>query len=188
MALLIVDVQQDFCPGGALAVPNGDRVVAVLNRYIADAIARRVPIYASRDWHPSVTSHFKEYGGEWPVHCVQDTAGARFHPNLQLPASAVVVTKGENPDRPGYSAFEGRTREGKTLLQDLRDRDIDQLYIGGLATDYCVRASVLDALSADLKVTVLEDAVAGVDVRPGDSVRAIAEMRGAGAKVAPGTI
>ena len=182
-ALLIVDVQQDFCPGGALAVPSGDRVVTVLNRYILDAIARGLPIYASRDWHPAVTRHFAPYGGEWPVHCVQDTAGAQFHPDLQLPASTLIVSKGENPERSGYSAFEGRTQEGKTLRQDLRDRHVDHLYVGGLATDYCVRASVLDALKSGLKVTVLKDAIAGVDVQPGDSARAITEMRDAGADV-----
>jgi len=182
-ALLIVDVQRDFCPGGALAVPNGDRVVSALNHYIQDAMARGVPIYASRDWHPSVTSHFKEYGGEWPVHCVQETAGAQFHPDLRLPASTIIVSKGENPDRPGYSAFEGHTQEGKTLQQDLRGRHVDHLYIGGLATDYCVRASVLDALKSGLTVTILQDAIAGVDVRPGDSARAITEMRDAGADV-----
>lgn len=185
-ALLIVDVQRDFCPGGALAVPHGDRVVTVLNRYILDAIARGVPIYASRDWHPAVTRHFAPYGGEWPVHCVQDTAGAQFHPDLRLPASTIIVTKGENPERPGYSAFEGRTQEGKTLLTDLGERPIDHLYVGGLATDYCVKASVLDALKSGLTVTVLEDAVAGVDVQPGDSAQAIKEMRGAGAEVVPG--
>jgi len=182
-ALLIVDVQQDFCPGGALAVPSGDRVVTVLNRYILDAIARGLPIYASRDWHPAVTRHFAPYGGEWPVHCVQDTAGAQFHPDLQLPASTLIVSKGENPERSGYSAFEGLTQKGKTLLQALRDRHIDHLYVGGLATDYCVRASVLDALKSGLKVTVLKDAIAGVDVQPGDSARAITEMRDAGADV-----
>lgn len=187
-ALLIVDVQRDFCPGGALAVPNGDRVVTVLNRYILNAIARGVPIYASRDWHPAVTRHFAPYGGEWPVHCVQDTAGAQFHPDLQLPASTIIVTKGENPQRPGYSAFEGLTQEGKTFLQELCDRHIDHLYVGGLATDYCVRASVLDALRLGLKVTVLEDAIAGVDVHTGDSARAIKEMCDAGADVAPGKI
>lgn len=182
-ALLLVDVQNDFCPGGALAVPNGDRVVAALNRHIEDAIARGVPIYASRDWHPAVTRHFKPYGGEWPVHCVQDTAGAEFHPSLQLPPSTIVVTKGENPDRPGYSAFEGQTPEGKTLLTELREREIGHLDVGGLATDYCVRHSVLDALAAGLTVTVLEDAVAGVDLQPEDSARALDEMRDAGAEV-----
>ena len=185
-ALLIVDVQRDFCPGGALAVPNGDRVAIVLNSHIQDAMARGMPIYASRDWHPSVTSHFKEYGGEWPVHCVQETAGAQFHPDLRLPASTIIVSKGENPERPGYSAFEGLTQEGKTLFSDLAERRIDHLYVGGLATDYCVRASVLDALKSGLTVTVVEDAIAGVDVRPGDSARAITEMRDAGAEVVPG--
>src|SRR5947209_5434233 len=103
-ALLIVDVQRDFCPGGALAVPDGQRVVPALNRHIADAVARHMTIYASRDWHPDVTTHFKAYGGQWPPHCVQRTAGAAFHPDLRLPSSAVIISKGEDPRRPGYSA------------------------------------------------------------------------------------
>lgn len=185
--LLIVDVQKDFCPGGALAVPGGDRVVPVLNRYIAEATARGVPVYASRDWHPAVTRHFQAYGGEWPPHCVQNTEGATFHPDLRLPASAVVVTKGESPDNPGYSALGGHTPDGRTLAETLRDGKIDRLYVGGLATDYCVKQSVLDARHMGLKVTVLADAIAGVDVQPGDSTRAIEEMRAAGADVVEGS-
>jgi nicotinamidase/pyrazinamidase len=183
-ALLIVDVQNDFCPGGALAVPGGDRVVDVLNQYVADAAAHGIPVYASRDWHPAVSSHFQPYGGEWPLHCVQDSEGARFHPKLRLPASTIVVSKGDDPSRPGYSAFEGRTPAGKALLEDLREHGIERLYVGGLATDYCVRASVLDARRAGLKVTVLGDAIAGIDLHPGESERALTEMREAGADVA----
>src|SRR5919109_4018275 len=121
-ALLIVDVQKDFCPGGALAVAGGDRVVPALNRHIADAIARKWPIYASRDWHPAVTSHFAAYGGEWPPHCVQNSDGARFHDDLRLPESAIIVSKGQAAERPGYSAFEGRTPDGRTFLDDLQER------------------------------------------------------------------
>ncbi len=183
-ALLVVDAQIDFCPGGALPVPDGARVVPVLNQYLDEAIAAGISIYASRDWHPAVTSHFKAYGGEWPPHCVQHTSGARFHPELRLPPSAIVVSKGDDPQAPGYSAFDGRTPDGTSLLNDLRQRGIKRLYVGGLATDYCVRASVLDARLAGLEVTLLLDAVAGIDVRPGDSERAIAEMRDAGADVA----
>jgi nicotinamidase/pyrazinamidase len=183
-AFLVVDVQMDFCPDGALPVPDGDRVVPVLNRYLADAVERGMRIYASRDWHPSVTTHFKRYGGEWPLHCIQHTAGARFHPQLRLPTSTIVVSKGDDPQRPGYSAFEGRTVDGTSLLDDLRGRGIERLYVGGLATDYCVRASVLDARRAGFEVTVLRDALAGIDVHPGDSDRAITEMREAGAIVA----
>jgi nicotinamidase/pyrazinamidase len=183
-ALLVVDVQNDFCSGGALAVPLSDWVVASLNKYLDDAVARGVPVYASRDWHPDVTNHFAPYGGTWPVHCVQGTTGARFHPDLRLPATSVVVTKGEQANSAGYSAFEGRTAEGTILLADLRRRGITHLFVGGLATDYCVRHSVLDALLAGLRVTVLEDAIAGVDVTPGDSARALADMRDQGAEVA----
>lgn len=180
-ALLIVDVQNDFCPGGALAVPHGDRVVVALNRHIASAVAQGIPVYASRDWHPATTSHFKPYGGQWPVHCVGATSGAAFHPDLRLPESTIVVTKGEQPDQPGYSVFEGRTKDGTPLLIDLLDRRIGHLRVGGLATDYCVRASVLDALARGFKVTLLDDAIAGVDVDEGDSARAVSEMRAAGA-------
>ena len=184
-ALLIVDVQNDFCPGGALPVPGGDRVVPSLNRYVADAAERGMPVYASRDWHPAVTRHFKGYGGEWPPHCVQNTNGGRFHPDLELPASTIVVSKGQDPDKPGYSAMEGYTPDGKTLLADLRQRQVEHLYVGGLATDYCVRQSVLDALQEGFAVTVLQDAIAGIDARPGDTDRALAEMRDAGATLAP---
>lgn len=183
-ALLVVDVQNDFCPGGSLAVAGGDRVVSEMNRYIDDALGVGIPVYASRDWHPEVTSHFKTHGGQWPVHCVQGTPGAGFHPALKLPPSAITITKGTDPEKPGYSAFDGVTPEGKPFVQDLRDRGVDHLYVGGLATDYCVKQSVLGALENSLKVTVLEDAIAGVD--KDDSVRALTEMRQRGAEVASG--
>lgn len=181
-ALLVVDVQNDFCTGGALAVPGSDAVVSALNKHLRKAAIRGMPVYASRDWHPARTTHFQAFGGEWPVHCVRNSVGAQFHPALELPATAIVVTKGECDDAPGYSAFEGVTADGTPLLDDVRRRGITHLYVGGLATDYCVRASVLDALQAGLRVTVLEDAIAGVDLRPGDSTRARDEMRGHGAR------
>jgi nicotinamidase/pyrazinamidase len=186
-ALLIVDVQNDFCAGGALAVPGSERVVAALNQYIDDAVARGIPVYASRDWHPPVTGHFQPFGGIWPVHCVQSSRGAAFHPDLRLPADAVVITKGDDPAQHGYSALEGHTPDGVPLLDDLRRRGITHLYVGGLATDYCVKESAIDAAAAGLRVTVLEDAVAGVDVQPGDSTRAIAAMREKRVDVAPGS-
>ena len=181
-ALLVVDVQKDFCPGGALPVPDGDRVVPALNRYIADAGAQGMPVYASRDWHPAVTTHFKAYRGKWPSHCVQGTDGARFHHDLQLPESTIVISKGQDPHTPGYSALEGSTPLGRTLLSDLHERQIGRLYVGGLATDYCVKETVLDALRAGFQVTVLADAIAGVEVQPGDSARAVAAMREARAE------
>ena len=182
-ALLVVDVQNDFCPGGALPVPGGDRVVPALNRHMAEADARGWPVYASRDWHPAATRHFAPHG-EWPPHCVQNTEGAGFHRDLRLPDSAIIVSKGQAVDSHGYSALEGNTPDGRTLLAELTERRIDHLYVGGLATDYCVKHSVLDAVRAGLKVTVLADSIAGVDVTPGDSAHAIAEMQAAGAEVA----
>ncbi len=180
-ALLIVDVQNDFCPGGALPVPEGDKVVPVLNR-VAEQVAQRGGwVFASRDWHPPTTRHFADYGGKWPVHCVQNTLGADFHPDLKLPEGTHIISKGTSETDNGYSAFEGRTEEGKTLLEVLRERNIRRLIVGGLATDYCVRASVLDALKHGFEVVVLTDAVRGVDVQPGDSERALQEMRTAGA-------
>lgn len=180
-ALLIVDVQNDFCPGGALAVPGGDQVVSVLNQYVNRL---HVPVFASRDWHPEKTRHFRESGGPWPVHCVQDTQGAAFHPALKLPADAVVVTKGTNPTDDGYSAFEGVDDRGRPLGAALAEKDVRKLYVGGLATEYCVRASVLDGLKQGLDVVLLTDAVRGIDVQPGDMARALAEMKRAGARSA----
>lgn len=183
-ALVVVDVQNDFCPGGALAVPSGDRVVPVLNRVIDTLDRRGAPIYASRDWHPSDTNHFRDHGGVWPVHCVAGSPGAAFHPDLRLPPSVIVISKGQAPDAHGYSVFEGQTERGESFGDDLRKRGVRHLYVGGLATDYCVKHSVLDALRSGLEVTVLADAIAGVEVNPGDSTHAIDEMRAAGARFA----
>src|SRR5882762_3269262 len=167
-ALLVVDVQNDFCPGGALPAPGGARIIPALNRHLAEARARGMPVYASRDWHPAVTSHFKAYGGEWPPHCVQHSRGAQFHSDVTLPPDVIVVSKGDDPARPGYSAFEGHTAQGNTLLIDLRERHITLVYVAGIATDYCVKATTLDALQAGLHVYVLRDAITGIDVNPGD--------------------
>jgi nicotinamidase/pyrazinamidase len=184
-ALLVVDIQKDFCAGGALPAPGGADVIPAVNRHLADARSREMPVYATRDWHPPRTSHFKEYGGVWPPHCVQGTAGAQFHPDLKLPPDAIVVNKGDDPQRHGYSAFDGHTSAGKTLLDDLRDRHITRVYVMGIATDYCVRESALDALRAGLEVRVLTDAIAGIDVRPGDAQRALDEISAAGAHIVP---
>ncbi len=180
-ALLVVDVQNDFCPGGALAVPEGDRVVPVLNRYMELFISAGLPVYASRDWHPGRTRHFKDYGGLWPTHCVQGTKGAEFHPELKLPEGTVIITKGDDPDKDSYSAFQAHDPEGRPFKEVLERDGVEHLYVGGLATDYCVRATVLDGLREGFKVTLLIDAVRGVDLKPGDSERAVEEMKRNGA-------
>ncbi len=182
-ALLIVDVQNDFCPGGSLAVPGGDAVVPVLNRYISLFRAAGLPIFASRDWHPRTTSHFKEHGGLWPVHCVQGSHGAQFHPDLDLPGDAIVISKGMDPERDDYSAFQGTAADGTPLPALLAGRGIRHLYLGGLATDYCVKESALEGVRHGLIVTVLADASRGVDLAPGDSGRAVQDMMRAGVRV-----
>lgn len=181
-ALIVVDVQNDFCPGGALAVPDGDRVVEPLNRAAAAFAAAGLPVVATRDWHPPHTGHFQPFGGLWPVHCVQNTPGAEFHPGLRLPADTILLFKGIDERLDGYSAFDGVDDAGTVLADLVRQLGVGHLYIGGLATDYCVRATVLDARLRGLAVTVLIDAVAGVDLQPGDSERALAEIRAAGAQ------
>ncbi|MCX7993323.1 MAG: bifunctional nicotinamidase/pyrazinamidase [Fimbriimonadales bacterium] len=182
-ALLIVDVQNDFCPGGALAVNEGDQVIPPLNR-VAEAIAQRGGlVLASRDWHPRETKHFAAFGGKWPVHCVQNTQGAAFHPGLKLPDGAIVISKGSGSEDDGYSAFEGRADDGKTLHEILQAHGVQRLLVGGLATDYCVRASVQDALKHGYEVTVLTDAIRGVNLQPDDSECALEEMQAAGARL-----
>jgi len=181
-ALVIVDVQNDFCPGGSLAVPEGDRVVPVLNRYAARFAALNAPVFASRDWHPARTKHFKAYGGIWPPHCVQGTLGAEFHKDLQLPPSAEIVSKGMDPDEDAYSCFQAKTPDGTDFATVLRHRGIRRLFVGGLATDYCVKATALDALGAGFEVVILEDGVRAVDLAPSDGAKALEEMGAAGAR------
>ncbi len=184
-ALVIVDVQRDFCPGGSLAVPQGDDVVPRLSELAREfAIAGR-PIVATRDWHPGDSGHFAERGGPWPRHCVRETDGARFHPALALPPGTTIVSKGTSADADGYSGFEGTDEVGAPLEAVLRDRQIAHLVVGGLATDYCVRATVLDALTRGYSVDVVRGAIRGVDLSPGDSDRALDEMMAAGARVIP---
>lgn len=183
-ALVVVDVQADFCPGGALPVPQGDEVVQVLNRYIEMFWKRGSPIFASRDWHPLDSAHFLSRGGKWPAHCIQGSEGAHFHPELILPMGTIVVSKGITNWDQGYSAMQGVTENGTPLLMLLRRMELDRLYVGGLATDYCVKETVLDALRDGLEVTLLMDAIKGVDLEPGDSKRAIEEMTRAGAELA----
>ncbi|GFO64161.1 nicotinamidase [Geomonas paludis] len=180
-ALLVIDVQLDFCPGGALPVSNGDQVVPVLNLYLELFNMRSVPVFASRDWHPEHSKHFKEQGGIWPPHCVQGSPGADFHPGLRLPKGTIVISKGMSSWDNGYSAMQGTTENGTPFAMLLRRMELDRLYVGGLATDYCVKETVLEALKEGFAVTVLTDAVRGVDVKPGDTERALQEMRRAGA-------
>ena len=180
-ALVVIDVQNDFCPGGALAVSDGDAVVPILNRYIARFDAVEAPIFVTRDWHPAKTRHFQAYGGTWPPHCVQGTPGAAFHPDLTVPTDAVIVSKGMDPEGDAYSCFQADDASGLPFAAALGERGVQRLYVGGLATDYCVRATVLDALREGFEVLVLADAIRAVNVKPGDGERAIEEMRDAGA-------
>ena len=184
-ALLIVDFQNDFTPGGALPVAEGDRIAEPINRLL-DSFDL---VIATRDWHPPEHGSFSgvevdpaEWRGAdppsiWPVHCVQGTPGAQLHPSLEQAKVDVVIDKGQDPNSQGYSAF-----QDTTLGDLLRDRGVDRLFVTGLATDYCVKQSVLDALRAGFAVTVVDDAVRGVDVQPGDSERALEEMESAGAE------
>ncbi len=180
-ALIIIDVQNDFCPGGSLAVTGGDEVVPVLNQYIEQFVRAKLPIFATRDWHPENTRHFKIHGGLWPPHCIQGTKGAEFRTDLALPDDAVIVSAGMAPDEEGYSGFDGKDRNGVGLADLLRGRGVERVFVGGLATDYCVKETVLDALRHGFKAVLLEDAVRGVNLRPDDSERAITEMVRAGA-------
>ncbi|PYM21291.1 MAG: nicotinamidase [Candidatus Rokuibacteriota bacterium] len=181
-ALVIVDVQNDFCPGGALPVPDGDRVVPVLNRYAARFASLGGIVFATRDWHPARTKHFKEFGGVWPPHCVQDTSGAAFHPELSLPKGAQVVSKGMDTDQDAYSAFQAESDDGQPFAAALAEHGVQRLFIGGLATDYCVKATALDALANGFEVVILEDAVRAVEVEPGDGARAFDEIAAAGGR------
>jgi nicotinamidase/pyrazinamidase len=174
--LLIVDVQSDFCPGGSLAVADGDAVVPVLNRYIRDAGAAGIPVFASRDWHPRGHCSFVDQGGPWPAHCLQDSKGAAFHPRLKLPADTRVISKGQSKDRDQYSAL-----DGTGLPETLRAMGVRRLWVGGLAQDICVHATVMDALKEGFEVKLIVEATRPVNANPGDGERALDEMRRGGA-------
>jgi nicotinamidase/pyrazinamidase len=175
-ALLIIDFQNDFTPGGALGVEGGDEIAGRLNQLASDP--RFELVAATRDWHPADHGSFREQGGIWPVHCVQGTLGAELHRGLDRGRIDVVVDKGQDPSAEGYSGFEA------TLLEELlRAHGVDHVTIGGIATDYCVKNTALDALRLGFGVTIERDAVRGVEVEPGDSERALDEVRAAGGSV-----
>ena len=176
-ALVVVDVQNDFLPGGSLAVPHGDEIVPLLNQYIAAFVAAGLPVFATRDWHPVDHCSFKTQGGIWPPHCVADSAGAAFAAALALPASATIVSKAAERDGDAYSGFAGTDLEEK-----LRQAGVTRVFAGGLATDYCVLNTVRDACALGFDVVLLADAVAAVNVKPGDGPGALAEMRRLGAR------
>jgi nicotinamidase/pyrazinamidase len=179
-ALLLVDVQNDFCPGGALPIEEGDRIVPVLNRWLRSARERGLPVYASRDWHPRRHPSFREQGGDWPPHCIQETSGAQFHPDLELPEDATAITKGVRFDRDQLSAF-----DATGLAAQLRRDGVRRLWVGGLAQDVCVRASVLDALGAGFFVHVIVSATRPVEAKAGRE--ALREMERAAAVLEVGS-
>ena len=172
--LVVVDVQNDFCPGGALAVPDGDAVVDPINRLAAAADF----VVATRDWHPVDHGSFSSQGGTWPVHCVQHTPGAQLHDGIDQSRIDAIIDKGQVSDREGYSGF-----EGTDLEQLLRSRGVDTVHVAGLALDYCVRATALDAKRAGFNVVVHRGATRPVDVQPGDGDRAVQDLREAGVEV-----
>lgn len=177
-ALIVVDVQNDFLPGGSLAVKQGEEVVPFLNRYIALFRAKGLPIFATRDWHPANHCSFREQGGMWPRHCIADTQGAAFSPQLDLPPDARIISKATMPEKDAYSGFEGTELE--SLLRAAGTR---RLFVGGLATEYCVLNTVKDAHLRNYETFLLGDAVRAVNVHPEDQRLALEEMTRLGAEL-----
>ncbi len=177
-ALIIVDVQNDFCPGGSLAVASGDEVVAPLNELAKEFLDRGEPVFKTRDWHPARTKHFAASGGTWPIHCVQGTRGAQFHADLIDDPRITIISKGTDESADGYSGF-----DGTNLAQLLREEGVAEVWVGGLATDYCVKHTVLDARREGFEVKALADAMRAVNLKPNDGRQAIEEMRDAGAEI-----
>ena len=176
-ALIIVDMQNDFMPGGALPVPKGDEIVDTLNEYIRVFEKNGLPVFFTRDWHPKDHISFRDQGGPWPPHCVQDTEGAGFHPKLHIPVdNKFIISKGTSRDFDAYSGFQG------TILDSLlRERGIKRLFVGGVATDYCVKNTAVGGINLGYQVFLLLDGIRGVDVNPGDSEKAVKEMLKLGA-------
>ena len=187
-ALVVVDVQNDFCPGGALAVPGGDQVIPVLNKWIRRFRQRGLPIAFTLDWHPSDHCSFRDQGGPWPAHCVQGEKGSELHPALEAPCEVrpaeKIFKKGFLSNKEAYSGFEGHLDgddSAPSLGGWLRSLGVTEVYVGGLATDYCVKATVLDALKQGFRVRLIMEGMRAVDVNEGDGRRAVDEMVRAGA-------
>ncbi|RMA97917.1 nicotinamidase [Hydrogenothermus marinus] len=176
-ALIIVDMQNDFMPDGVLPVKDADKIIPRLNEYIKMFEEKSNPVFFTRDWHPENHISFKGFGGIWPPHCVQDTEGAKFHKDLYIPSdNKFIISKGDSRDFDAYSGFQG------TILNDLlKERGIKRLFVGGVATDYCVKNTVLGGLNLGYQVFVLEDGIKGVDVNEGDSEKALNLMLDKGA-------
>jgi nicotinamidase/pyrazinamidase len=183
-SLILIDVQNDFCSGGALPVPDGNAIIPILNNYIQTFTKTNNPIIATRDWHPKKTKHFELYGGKWPIHCVQNSWGAEFHPDLKLPSNTIIISAGMNPDEDGYSGFEGIDQQNRSLYDVLKAINVSKLSIGGLATEYCVKATIINALQYGFEVNLLTDAIRGINLQPSDSNNAILEMEQKGAHMA----
>jgi len=177
-ALIVTDIQNDFLPGGSLAVPGGDEVVPVLNHYVELFSRRSLPIFATRDWHPAGHISFRGRGGPWPPHCVAGTPGAQFASDLRLPPGTAIISKATEPDREAYSSFAGTDLDARLSALGVR-----RIFIGGLATDYCVLRSVEDARARGYEAFVLLDAIRAVDAQPGDGQRALERMLRLGAKL-----
>jgi len=177
-ALIVVDVQNDFCPGGSLGVDHGDEVIAPLNGFIRQFLDRDEPVYKTRDWHPPQTNHFAAYGGLWPFHCIQNTPGAEFHPDLIDDPRISVISKGIDDSADGYSGF-----DGTNLTELLREAGVQEIWVGGLATDYCVKETVIDGVRRGFKVKALADAMRAVNVNPGDGASAVEQMKAVGAEI-----
>lgn len=175
-ALVVVDVQNDFLSGGSLAVPQGEQVVPVVNKYLNLFRSSGLPVFMTRDWHPANHVSFASRGGTWPPHCVQGTDGAAFARELELTGEEHVVSKADSSDRDTYSGF-----EETDLAARLKDLAVTRLFIGGLATDYCVLSTVRDALRLGFPVVLLTDVTRAVDVNSGDGEKALREMVGGGA-------
>ena len=177
LALVVVDVQNDFCPGGALAVNRGDTIIPRINKVVRAFEGKGLPIFFTRDWHPTDHVSFRSRGGPWPPHCVMGTPGAEFHPALKRPEGSIVVSKGSLPNSEAYSGF-----QGTDLATRLRELGVREVVIGGLATEYCVKETALDAIKGGFEASILEDCIMGVEVHKGDSIRALQAMVKAGAK------
>jgi nicotinamidase/pyrazinamidase len=178
-ALILVDIQNDFCPGGALAVEEGDQIVEVVNRLMP-----RFPLVIStQDWHPANHISFKAQGGPWPPHCVQGTRGAELHPALNTEAIGNCLRKASSPGKDDYSEFEGKDEQGRSLDQVLKGHNVNRIFVAGLATDYCVLATVLDGLKLGFEVFPVADAMRAVNVEPEDGAKALRQMSEAGAQL-----